>query len=55
MTDGYCAENLGRTITVQPGETLHSWGFFPMEHRPGERFSIRWWDWGETETDLRMP
>jgi hypothetical protein len=55
MSDGYCAQHLGQPITIEPGGTLHSWGFFPVQARTGDKFAISWWNWGVTPMDIPMP
>lgn len=44
-TDTWCAaERPGETVVVAPGQSIDTWGVFPVSPAPAESFSVHWYD-----------
>ncbi|MGC5029482.1 hypothetical protein [Micromonospora sp. DT229] len=53
-TDTWCAaERPGESITVAPGESIDTWGVFPVSPASAEPFSVRWYSF-PVLTDVQL-
>ena len=49
-TNTWCAtERPGETVVVAPGQSIDTWGVFPVSPAPAEPFSVHWYDFPALE------